>query len=90
MWDQFLDNKKRKVAVSWRECLLLMAGFDPLAMALIVSYRKIFVELRRSNPIRRNAVSILASGKNLLTFIRGSFKDREQAKALGRTVGPGA
>ena len=46
LWDKFLDKKKRKLTISWREYLLLMAGFDPLAVALVVGYRKIFAELR--------------------------------------------
>ncbi|NQY82679.1 MAG: relaxase/mobilization nuclease domain-containing protein [Alphaproteobacteria bacterium] len=83
LWDQFLDKKKRKATMSWREYLLLMAGFDPLAMALIVGYRKIFAELRLSNPIRRGAGSGLASGKHLPTFIRVPFKDSRQVRALG-------
>ena len=35
LWSNFLKKKKQKPTISWKEYLLLMEGFDPLAMTII-------------------------------------------------------
>jgi hypothetical protein len=40
MWSKFLQRKKQKPYLSWKDYLLLMEDFDPLAMAIIKANKK--------------------------------------------------
>ena len=86
LWDRFLAKKRLDPTLSWKEFLLLMAGVDPMAVALLNAGRKLLGVLNTPAPTgyrKPTPKDPLKGEKYLPLYIRVPSKDRTKAKAAG-------
>ena len=55
LWEKFLARKRKQATLSWREYLLMMEGFDPLAQALIRIHKRTLGILDKEPPPLQSA-----------------------------------
>ena len=86
LWDSFLAKKRLDPTLSWKEFLLLMAGADPMAVALLNAGRKLLSALDAATTLAPRAPKPkdpLRDEKYLPLYIRVPSKDRTKAKKAG-------
>ena len=93
LWNRYLKNKKNSPALTWKEFLLVMAGTDPMAVALLNAGRKLMGTLDEMfQPVPKRPTTKpydpLANEKYEPLYIRVPFKDQFEAKKLGAKWDP--
>ena len=88
LWDRFLAKKRLDPTLSWKEFLLLMAGVDPMAVALLNAGRRLMGLLNSPSSQNYRAAKPafkdpLKDEKYLPLYIRVPSKDRAKAKKAG-------